>query len=159
MGNGMIKDRAIKTQKVCNDKGEVAVVCNDVGWFLEKELRDEYGERMLFDPVLVKMVIERDAPDIELRILRNKLYPIENYSLEEHQYNNQCIQALENNSREASKKIKEYITKEYPLFDPEESYRFYVDWVTKGKKFTLIVNEETGYINLYTYEELLWAVA
>jgi hypothetical protein len=159
MGNGMIKDRAIKTQKVCNDKGEVAVVCNDVGWFLEKELRDEYGERMLFDPVLVKMVIERDAPDIELRILRNKLYPIENYSLDEHQYNNQCIQALENNSREASKKIKEYITKEYPLFDPEESYRFYVDWVTKGKKFTLIVNEETGYINLYTYEELLWAVA
>ncbi len=155
----MIKDRAIKTQKVCNDKGEVAVVCNDVGWFLEKELRDEYGERMLFDPVLVKMVIERDAPDIELRILRNKLYPIENYSLEEHQYNNQCIQALENNSREASKKIKEYITKEYPLFDPEQSYRFYVDWVTKGKKFTLIVNEETGYINLYTYEELLWAVA
>jgi hypothetical protein len=145
--------------KFYNDKGDVAVVCNDVGWFLEKELRDEYGERMLFDPVLVKMVIERDAPYRELRILRNKLYPIENYSLEEHQYNNQCIQALENNSREASKKIKEYITKEYPLFDPEKSYRFYVDWVTKGKKFTLTVNEETGYINLYTYEELLWAVA
>jgi len=59
--------------KFYNDKGEVAVTMNDCGWFLKKELREEYGERMLFDPVLVEMIIERDEPDIELCILRNKL--------------------------------------------------------------------------------------
>jgi hypothetical protein len=145
--------------KFYNDKGEVAVVCNNGGWFLKKELRDEYGERMLFDPVLVKMVIDKCNLSFDLLVLRNKTHRIKNFSFEEHQHNNQCIESLENNSLETRKKIIEYLAKEYPLAQPDDEDRFSVQWIAEGKKFTLFTCEVTNEDIVIEYDELPWAVA
>jgi hypothetical protein len=133
-------------EKYKDDEGDIAIItasCNE-GWFTDATYRAAYGEKILFDVTLVKLLLSKRLMSIELSHLR---------------YYNMDTEPLQERINAVISQAQEHIKTNYPIIPLNIVHSLNVGWVKEGGKFTVMMDNEDISEDIFYYDELPWVTA
>jgi len=137
-------------EKYKDSEGNIAIItafCNS-GWFTNKAYRAVYGEKIIFDVMIVKLLLAKKLMSTELLHLRDH---------NRYNKNQMDTEPLQERINAVISQIQEHIKTNYPVICLDIVHALDVEWVKKGNKFTVMMDNEGMGEHVFIYKELPWA--
>lgn len=139
-------------EKYKDDKGDIAIItasCNQ-SWFTDETYRAAYGEKILFDVMIIKLLLAKE-------LMGTELYHLRHYN--RHNKDTMDTEPLQERINVIISQIQEHIKANYPIISLDIIHSLGVEWVKKDSKFTVMMDSEGISEDIFYYDKLPWVTA